>query len=112
MSLAVALVKATMAGDTVKGEQINKRLYQNADEISALLAFINPYWNYGSWRMMFYTHLDLAKKMATEMIEANYTGSIDTYDRFERGYVHGGYDVPRNLETISPMLTTIPNRHN
>lgn len=83
LSLAVSLVKATVEGDTVKAEQINERLYYNADEISALLASINPYWCYESWRVMFYTHLDLAKKMATEKIDGDYRESINTYDRFE-----------------------------
>lgn len=81
--LAADLVKATMAGDTTKANSLNNRLYRNADEISTLLASLNPFWNYNEWRNMFYMHLDLAKKMAQEMINSNYIDSINTYDKFE-----------------------------
>lgn len=81
--LAGALVKATMAEDTMEAEKINRRLYENADEISTLLCSINPYWSYESWRMMLFKHLDLAKMMASQLINGNYKESIKTYDRFE-----------------------------
>ncbi len=83
LQLAISLVRFTMAGATMEAEQINKRLYENADEISLLLATINPYWYYPNWRDMFYLHLDLAKEMAGQMIEGNYRESIETYDKFE-----------------------------
>lgn len=83
LELAVELVRATMADDQASAEKINKRLYENADEISALLASVNPYWVYECWRRMFYRHLDLAKAMAGQLIDGNYLESIETYDRFE-----------------------------
>lgn len=81
--LAADLVKATMAGDTNKANSVNTGLYKNADEISGLLSSINPFWNYDEWRNMLYMHLDLAKKMALEMINGNFEDSINTYDNFE-----------------------------
>ena len=81
--IAADLVKATMAAETNKAEQINQRLYKNADEISAFLDSINPYWNSQDWKKMFYMHLDLAKLIASQMIEGNYEKSINTYDIFE-----------------------------
>lgn len=84
LQLAADLVRATMAGDTARAEAIDKRLYENADEISYLLASINPCWHYVDWRKMFYRHLDLAKLMASQMINGNYRESIDTYDIFEK----------------------------
>ena len=84
LSLAADLVRATMVGDTIKAEIINKKLYENADEISLFLSSINPYWYYESWRIMLYMHLDMAKQMAGEMINGDYKESINTYDRFER----------------------------
>ena len=83
LELAGELVRATMDEDTMGAENINERLYENADELSALLALANPYWQYDEWRTMFYKHLDLAKKMASEMIHGDYEESIRTYDHFE-----------------------------
>lgn len=83
LNLAGELVKAAMARDTIKAEKINRRLYENADEISALLGSINPFWQFENWRKMLHMHLDLAKTMASEMINGNYKESIDTYDSFE-----------------------------
>lgn len=84
LSLVGTLVEATMSGDTVSSEEINKKLYKNADQISLLLSSINPYWYYESWRAMLYMHLDMAKNMAGEMIDGNYKESINIYDRCER----------------------------
>lgn len=83
LSLAIALVRATIANDIEGAEKINKRLFANADEISALLAAASHHWHYDGWRAMLYRHLDLAKEMASEMIEGDYHESIQTYDNFE-----------------------------
>lgn len=83
LSLAVALVEVTMAEDAEEADRISAMLFENADEISRLLADINPYWHYESWRNMFYVHLDLAIAMAGQRINGKYRESIHTYDRFE-----------------------------
>ncbi len=83
LTLAGDLVLATMAGDTGKAERINKRLYENAEEIATLLSSINPYWAFKDWEMMLFSHLDLAKKIASEMVNGKYEESISTYDKFE-----------------------------
>jgi len=83
LMLAGDLVKATMAGDSSKANSVNTRLYRNADQISDLLSSINPFWSYDEWRDMMYMHLDLAKKIAQEMINGSYEDSINTYDKFE-----------------------------
>lgn len=72
-----------MTDDTVRAEVINRKLYDNADEISALLASVTLRWYYECWRMMFYRHLNLAKMMAKEMIDGNHEDSIKAYDIFE-----------------------------
>ncbi len=83
LNLATALVRATMSNNTEDAEKINKQLYENADSISALLSSAKPCCNYDEWRTMLYRHLDLAKKMASEMINDDYEESILTYDNFE-----------------------------
>ncbi|HZJ58109.1 MAG TPA: acetylglutamate kinase [Clostridia bacterium] len=83
LSLAVALVRATIAQDTGNAEKIKTKLFHNAEEISAFLASINPYWHYEIWKEMFFIHLDLAIEMAGQQINGEYEESINTYDRFE-----------------------------
>ncbi len=83
LNLAVALVRAAMANDTAEAEMINKRLFKNADELSALMSTASPCWQYYTWRTMLYRHLNLAIQMASEMISGDYKKSVQTYDSFE-----------------------------
>ncbi|MDD4334147.1 MAG: acetylglutamate kinase [Desulfotomaculaceae bacterium] len=83
LSLAVALVRASMANDTAEAKKTNKRLFANADELSALLSTASPYWQYDVWRTMLYRHLNLAIQMASEIINGDYKKSIHTYNCFE-----------------------------
>ena len=83
LELAVELVEVTISEDTDRADEINKRLFENADEISYLLSTLSPYWHYECWQTMFYMHLDLAIGMAGELIEGNYEKNIEIYDMFE-----------------------------
>lgn len=83
LSLAIALVIATMKKNTTDAEKIKERLFRNADELSALLSFASPNWHYNEWQTMLYRHLNLAIQMASEMMEGSYGESIKTYDIFE-----------------------------
>ncbi len=83
LELAAALVRALMANDTQRADKINTKLYKNADDLAAALTSANPYWRYEEWRTMLCRHLDLAKKIASEMINDDYKESIATYDYFE-----------------------------
>lgn len=81
--LAADLIKAQKSSDDKKAEEIEKKWYKNADEISGFLASINPYWNKEYWREMFYMHLDLVKAVALSLLNKNYEDSVSIYDRLE-----------------------------
>lgn len=83
LTLAGDLVEALSKQEEKNAEEIRKKWYENADEISVFLASINPYWNYNEWKDMFLTHLTLAEKMAVQLIDEKYAESIATYDLFE-----------------------------
>lgn len=55
-------------------------------------------------RAMFYKHLDLAKKMASEMMNGDYEESINTYDYFKAEVlfmVTGTHFVNKKIEKYS-----------
>lgn len=81
--IASELVKALKAGLTKKAKEAEKRWYQNAKDIAAFLAQINPYWSEESWRAMMFEHLRLVTAEAAGMLRGNYQASIDATDENE-----------------------------
>lgn len=83
LTLAADWINATIINDTDNANIIRDRWYRNAEEISSLLASVNPYWSFEIWRDMFFTHLGLVEKMTLQIMTGNYKESIETYDIFE-----------------------------
>ncbi|WIV12666.1 acetylglutamate kinase [Proteiniborus sp. MB09-C3] len=83
LTIAAELIKAAKAGDSQKAEDAEKRWYKNADDIAALLGYINPYWSEKNWREMLHEHLAFVKAEAVYMLNKEYQKSIDTYDKME-----------------------------
>lgn len=83
LTIAAELVKAAKAGDSQKAADAERRWYQNADNIAALLGRINPYWSERDWRRMLHEHLAFVKAEAVDMLNKDYQKSIDTYDKME-----------------------------
>ena len=81
--IAAELVKAAKAGNSKGAADAEKRWYENADEIAALLGSINPYWSQESWRVMLYEHLRLVKSEAIDMLRKDYQSGVDIYDEIE-----------------------------
>jgi murein DD-endopeptidase MepM/ murein hydrolase activator NlpD len=82
--LAAELVNAAKAGDSMRASEIERRWYDNARAIAALLARINPYWSQQQWENMLFEHLRLVKAEATGMLNKNYLAEINLYDEMER----------------------------
>lgn len=83
LTLAANLVKAAKAGDTALAAEIEKKWYENADEIARFLASINPFWDENKWKEMLHQHLQYVKAEAVYTLEGNYAASIATYDEME-----------------------------
>lgn len=81
--IAADLVVTAKAGDTDKANETEKKWYDNADEIAALLASINPYWSEDDWKEMLHEHLSLVKSEAVTMLSNNYGESVSVYDSIE-----------------------------
>lgn len=84
LQLAAELINAQKAGNFDEAEAIRNRWYKNSEEISLLLASVNPYWKYREWRRMFFSHLGLVEAQADTMLNTRYQESIDYYDLSEQ----------------------------
>lgn len=82
--LAADLVKAAKAGDSNAAARIERQWYDNARQIAAFLASINPYWSRQEWERMLFDHLALVKDEAVFMLTGEYQKGIDLYDEMER----------------------------
>ena len=85
LQLAAEYIKATMALDIDKADDLEKKWYQNADDISSLLSCMNPYWSRETWQKMFYEHLGMVTDKAVYMINKNYDEGTNSQDLLEMG---------------------------
>ncbi|MFC4410213.1 hypothetical protein ACFOZY_07150 [Chungangia koreensis] len=83
LTIAAELVKAAMAGDNQKADELDKEWHRNGDDIARFLSRINPFINEQAMREMFYEHLALTKLEAVCMITKKYSEEIKVYDRIE-----------------------------
>lgn len=81
--IAAELVKAALAGNQMKAATIEKKWYDNADDIAEFLNSINPYLTKEKVRKMFYEHLALTKMEVICMITMNFKEDVSVYDRIE-----------------------------
>ena len=85
------LVNAAKDQDKKLANEIRKKWYQNADEISAFLASINQCWNESKWKCMFYSHLEMTEKEAALRLEGNYAADIEMFDMIEKEALQMAY---------------------
>ena len=83
LQIAINLVAAAKAGNTIQAAQIEKQWYANADEIAHFLAGINPYWQEAAFRDMLHQHLALTKAEAVATLSGDYQKSVNLYDQIE-----------------------------
>ena len=81
--IAADLVRAAKAGNIRRVEQLDRLWHQNAREIAAFLARINPFWSERRWREMLFEHLRQVTQEAITMLQGQYERSVRTYDAIE-----------------------------
>jgi LysM repeat protein len=83
LTIAAELVQDAKAGNTDAYSEAEQRWFDNADQMSELLASINPYWSVEDWSAMFDEHLRLLAENVSQMINQDYAASISGYDEIE-----------------------------
>lgn len=74
--IAAELVNAAKRGDAQEAEKQRKLWYDNAKNIAAFLASINPYWSEKQWQDMLFEHLAMTEKEAVDILTGEYEQSI------------------------------------
>jgi LysM repeat protein len=80
ITIAAEVIQAAKAGDTDALTETNTRWYQNADQIAAFLANINPNWSEEDWSAMLEEHLNLLSQRVNDMVMQNYEEAVNIYD--------------------------------
>jgi hypothetical protein len=78
--IAVDLVAAAKANDTVKFAEYDKKWTANADEIAAFLSAANPNWPQKDVADLLYLHLKLTKEEAVARITKNWADDVRAFD--------------------------------
>jgi hypothetical protein len=87
--IAADVVAAAKAGDQAKLADAQTRWQQNADDIAALLARVNPrYWKLGTMKAEMGRHLNLTTQEAVARLKGNWAGDIAAYDAIHRHILH------------------------
>jgi len=81
--IAAKLVTDAKKGDTQAANADRVQWYQNADQLAALLANLNPYWSYNEWRDMLHMHLSMVEDEATRRLMGQYVNEIMVFDNLE-----------------------------
>ncbi len=85
LQLAAQFIKAQLAGNCTEAMNFKKEWYRNANEISAFLASINPFWSERLWRNMFYEHLCVITTQFEYYVNKCYKAAVDSQDFLEKG---------------------------
>ncbi|MDF2609295.1 MAG: hypothetical protein K0R92_769 [Lachnospiraceae bacterium] len=82
--IAADLINAALKGDAEAAAETRIEWYQNADDIAAFLAIINPYWSQSVWKEMMYDHLSMLEHEVSARIQGRYQEDIAVYDDIQK----------------------------
>lgn len=60
---------------------LTQQIYQNVNNMAALLASINPYWTQGGWSTLLELFTNMQIQEATTFLTKDYSKNIDIFDR-------------------------------
>ena len=68
---------------TPEENELRRQWYENADEIAAFFACVNPCWCENKWRTMLYSHLEMTEKEAGLRLNKEYRKDIAMFGQIE-----------------------------
>lgn len=83
ISTAADLVNAAKKNDTKAMNAARNKWYQNADEIAAFLAGINPHWSKDIWQDFLFDHLEMTEQEVALRLAGKYAKDVKIYDMIE-----------------------------
>lgn len=84
LTIAAQLVGELKTGNNRKAAVTEKNWYENAGQLAAFFATVNPCWMQMDWQEMLYRHLDMTKKEAAAFITGDYAASVAVFDCLEQ----------------------------
>lgn len=84
LTIASQLVSELKVGAPRKAEELERRWYENANQIAEFFASANPCWSLSEWQEMLYSHLDMTKNEAAAFLSRDYAASVEIFDRIEQ----------------------------
>jgi len=87
--LTIKLVNSYIAaGTTTTGNkstitEVEKKWYENANQLATFLSTINPYWDQQMLQNLFYNHLDMTKDEILKRLNNEYAAEVYLYDFIE-----------------------------
>ncbi|HYJ37279.1 MAG TPA: hypothetical protein VEV87_01635 [Chitinophagaceae bacterium] len=79
--VAADLLKAAKGGNKTSFDEINKKWFVNADEISSFLSKANPNWKLEDMKKMMHDHLTLTTEEAVARLKKDYDADVKAYDK-------------------------------
>ncbi|MBR0598205.1 acetylglutamate kinase [Sinanaerobacter chloroacetimidivorans] len=81
--IGAEILNAEKEGDRETVDEATQRMYENANEIAAYLAEINPYWNEETWRNLLYEYYRITILEMVTVLAGRYQESITLYESLE-----------------------------
>lgn len=87
--IAADVIAAAKAGDQPKLTDAQARWQQNANDIAALLASVNPrFWKLGAMKAELRKHLTLTTQEVVARLQGNWAADVTAYDKVQHHILH------------------------
>jgi hypothetical protein len=77
----MSLANALAAGNQEEADHYTKILYQNADDLAAHYAKMNPFWDEMQWRTLLYNYINLFIQDAVALSSHEFEKELDIFER-------------------------------
>ncbi|HSL63359.1 MAG TPA: hypothetical protein VK874_01765 [Gaiellaceae bacterium] len=89
IEIAAELIAAAQAGNEAELADAQSRWEENADEIAAVLASVNPrHWPLATMKSELRTHLELTTAEVVARLQGDWAADVEAYDRIHRHALH------------------------
>lgn len=78
------LIVALKNNNQAEATELNKKWYQNADDMAEAFSSINPFYKKEEVRKMLYEHLRLTTDEVNARLKGDYVADINTYDMVQK----------------------------